>query len=97
MPEWDIPAMAACAAGMRKDWNLDDVTGALLAAQAGQWSPGRAVRELARLIGDEQATPRELRDATRDPVHGRKPVAVPPPAGFQAIKAAIAEGAEGRP
>lgn len=62
---WDVAAMTACATGLRPDWDPQDTTGALIAAQHRGWTPTHALIVLARLLADPDSTPRDLLAAAR--------------------------------
>lgn len=71
-PPGILPAAAeltALAVAVRRDWDARSVAGALAAAQQNGWPWPRALVETARLMADPQASPRDLLDRLRDPLH----------------------------
>lgn len=57
--------LVALAVAMRPDWNADVVAGAIRAGQHARWADGRILCEMARLIADPLADPRDLSRAAR--------------------------------
>jgi hypothetical protein len=57
--------LVALAVAMRPDWNPQIVAGAIRAGQQAKWPDGRILCELARLIADPRADPRDLSRAAR--------------------------------
>jgi hypothetical protein len=100
----ELIALATAARG--EDW-ASDLDGALAAARTAGWSWPRTALYAARLIFTEDASPRDLREAARDPLR-RAPLAPPtgeyaavrPRAGrsvrLDASEAALAQVAESR-
>lgn len=76
---WIRPApkqLAQLAAEMR-GWDYDDIRQAIIACSTAGWDDRRIYRETFRLLLREDATPDDLRLASRDPVRsGRRPLAV---------------------
>ncbi|MGH3276713.1 MAG: hypothetical protein ACRDNZ_20595 [Streptosporangiaceae bacterium] len=71
--EWDIAEMTRCATAMRKDWDTDETTGALIAAHHRGWTPCRALVVLARTMADPEGTPRDVLTAAQDPLRRVQP------------------------
>jgi hypothetical protein len=65
--EWDIAEMTRCATALRRDWDADETTGALIAARNRGWTPCRALIVLARIMADPEGTPRDVLVAAQDP------------------------------
>jgi hypothetical protein len=62
-PAWrELEAFAVAA---RKDWELENVHSALLAAHTAGWPFDRAAREMWRLVWDRDGSPAELRNTVR--------------------------------
>lgn len=71
--EWDIAAMTTCATALRRDWDPAETTGALIAARHRGWTPCHALVILARMLADPDSNPRDLLNATRDPIQRTEP------------------------
>lgn len=97
----ELVALATAARG--EDW-ASDLDGALAAASNAGWSWPRTALYAARLIFTEDASPRDLREAARDPLARRRPKAPPAEyatgrprsAALGASEAALAQVAESR-
>jgi hypothetical protein len=60
--------LTALALASRPGWTEREVRGAILAAHTAGWDWPRTLVEMARLIADPQAQPRQLLDELRDPL-----------------------------
>lgn len=61
--------LADLAAAMRPDWDRADLEGAIAAARTGGgWSWPRVFAEVARLLVQEDSSPRDLTAAARNPL-----------------------------
>lgn len=69
--------LAVFGAAGRGDWDPDDLTGAITAARSSGWEWTRILPYLAQLMADDDAAPRDLREACRNPVERRQPAAPP--------------------
>jgi hypothetical protein len=66
--------LADLAAVMRPDWDRRELEGAIASARSnGGWSWPRVFIEVARLMVDEDAAPRDLNVAARDLAGPRRP------------------------
>jgi hypothetical protein len=64
--------LADLAAVMRPDWPREQLEGAIAAARQ-SWSWPRIFGEVARLLVDEDSSPRDLTVAARDPMTRTQP------------------------
>jgi hypothetical protein len=64
--------LLALAAAMRGEEWASDLAAALIAARNGGWDWPKAFLYAARLMADEDAHPRDLTAATRDPLSKRQ-------------------------
>lgn len=69
------PELLTLAAAMRGEEWADDLAGALIAAHHAGWDWPKTFLAAARLMADEDALPKDLTEATRDPL---KRQGVPP-------------------
>ena len=65
--------LADLAAAMRPDWDRTQFEGAVAAARTGGWSWPRLFMEVARLLVQEDSSPRDLTEAARDQSQRRVP------------------------
>jgi hypothetical protein len=65
--EWDIAAMTSCATALRRDWDAQETTGALIAAQHRGWTATHALIVLARRLARPDSSPRDLLAAAAHP------------------------------
>jgi hypothetical protein len=65
------------AVAARKDWDRTQVEGAISSARSSGWSFPRVLLEVARLLVQEDSSPRDLTAAAREPLARSAPV---PPA-----------------
>lgn len=77
------------AAAVRPDWDRDRLAGAIGAVRSAGWPWPRILQETVRLMVDEQAGPRDLTEASRNPLHARRP-AQPDPRQAEASRRGIA-------
>lgn len=69
--------LISLAAEMRPDWDPDQLQHALMAAKAANWSWARTFMLTARLLADENASPRDLAAEARNPLKAADDVAEP--------------------
>jgi hypothetical protein len=62
-----VPALIALAGAVRPDWQEDDLQAAIVAAATAGWDWPRVLVEVVRLLVDPEGSPRDLREASRDP------------------------------
>jgi hypothetical protein len=60
--------LADLAAVMRPDWGRSQLEGAIASARSSGWSFPRVFSEVARLLVQEDSSPRDLTEAARDRV-----------------------------
>lgn len=89
------PELLALATAMRGEEWAGDLAGALAAAHNAGWDWPRAFRYATRLMADEEALPRDMAEAARDPLKpavaaGAAPAAVAPVLDEVRAKAAAA-------
>ncbi|MEU6709946.1 hypothetical protein ABZ897_00590 [Nonomuraea sp. NPDC046802] len=63
-----VPALIALAANVRPDWNETELQSAIVAAATAGWEWPRVLVEVVRLLVDPNGSPRDLREASRDPL-----------------------------
>jgi hypothetical protein len=89
---WIRPApkqLAQLAQEMR-GWDYDDIRQAIIACSQAGWDDNRIYRATFQLLLREDATPGDLRLASRDPI-GRRPLAVVADPGEQARATAYSQ------
>lgn len=86
-----LQELVALAAAMREDWNPDQITGAVLAARTAGWSWERTVVTFAVLMTTDDAEPRDLLEATRDPLTRAAGCGSDPTPEYMAVKNALEE------
>ncbi len=67
--------LADLAAVMRPDWDRAELEGTIAAARSSGWSWPKLFSETARLLVQEESSPRDLAAAARNPLerHGHDP------------------------
>ncbi|MEV0382336.1 hypothetical protein [Nonomuraea sp. NPDC050643] len=68
-----VPALIALAANVRPDWNESDLQSAIVAAATAGWDWPRVLVEVVRLLVDPDGSPRDLREASRNPLKVSRP------------------------
>lgn len=68
-----VPALVALAATVRPDWDESDLQAAIVAAATAGWEWPRVLVEVVRLLVDPEGSPRDLREACRDPLKPHRP------------------------
>ncbi|MFB4280813.1 hypothetical protein ACBJ59_36375 [Nonomuraea sp. MTCD27] len=68
-----VPALIALATGVRPDWNETDLQSAIVAAATAGWEWSRVLVEVVRLLVDPDGSPKDLREASRDPLKAGRP------------------------
>lgn len=68
-----MPQLVELATAMRTDWDADDLSGAIAAAHAAGWDWPHVFLTVARLLVDEDASPRDLSTAVRSPFARQRP------------------------
>lgn len=84
-----VPALVVLALDVRPDWQETDLRSAIVAAATAGWDWPRVLVEVVRLLIDPDGSPRDLREASRDPL---KATAAPAP-GAEARGAELARAA----
>lgn len=92
--QWSVSGLAAFAAEFRPDWNQNDISSAILAAKSAGWADKRILREVTRLVADDDAEPRELLEAARSSVPGSRWEPGVTERGAALVRAALAEALE---
>lgn len=85
-----VPALIVLALDVRPDWQEIELRSAIIAAATAGWDWPRVLVEVVRLLVDPNGSPRDLREASRDPL---KATAAPPPGaevrGAELVRAAL--------
>lgn len=63
-----VVPLVALAVEVRPDWQRADLQGAIVSAASAGWDWPRVLVEVARLLTDPSATPRDLVEAARPPI-----------------------------
>jgi hypothetical protein len=84
--------LAALAAAVREDWAPAAVEGAILTAQFAGWSWERTLMAVVVLMTREDGEPRDLVEATRDPLNRTQGAGTDPTPEYMAAKNAIEHG-----
>ena len=84
-----VPALIALATHVRPDWDEPDLQAAIVAAATAGWDWPRVLVEVVRLLVDPDGSPRDLREASRDPLKASRP----PEPGTEARGAELARRA----
>jgi hypothetical protein len=72
-PITDIaPYLVMVAEILKPDWDHDVLADAILAADIAGWGPPRLLREFARLVTDDDASPWDLKRAAAVPIAPRE-------------------------
>lgn len=69
--------LADLAAVMRPDWNRAHLEGAVAGARQNGWSWPRVFAEVARLLVQDDSSPRDLTEAAREPLNAPSAPASP--------------------
>lgn len=62
------PYLVLVAEILRPAWDLDVLADAIIAAGQANWTPGRLLREYARLVADPDSGPRDLKHLAASPL-----------------------------
>ncbi|MFC4006565.1 hypothetical protein ACFOY2_04990 [Nonomuraea purpurea] len=68
-----VPALVALSLAVRPDWQETDLRSAIVAAATAGWEWPRVLVEVVRLLVDPDGSPRDLREASRDPLKPSRP------------------------